>query len=142
MAVESPLTISLSPREAGLSCLYIAARVDGTMSDTDHQLIKAVIASTPALSRGDSAGDQSLFQRLQDFLDADEGLETVLELIEEAPANGEVLYALTVEFIVRRGRVSAAEMRLLDILVDRFKLAPLTRAAIDTATRIRMKALD
>ena len=75
-------------------------------------------------------------------MDADEGLETVLELIEEAPANGEVLYALTVEFIVRRGRVSAAEMRLLDILVDRFKLAPLTRAAIDTATRIRMKALD
>jgi hypothetical protein len=112
------------------------------MSDTDHQLMQAVIASTPALSGGDSDVDQSHFQRLQDLLDADEGLETVLELIEAAPANGEVLYALTVEFIVRRGRISAAEMRLLDILAGRFNVAPLTRAAIDTATRIRMKALD
>ena len=134
--------ISLSPREAGLSCLYIAARVDGPMSNTDHQLMQAVIASTPALSGGDGDVDQSHFRRLQDLLDADEGLETVLELIEAAPANGEVLYALTVEFIVRRGRISAAEMRLLDILAGRFNLAPLTRAAIDTATRIRMKALD
>ena len=142
MAVASLSMISLSPREAGLSCLYIAARVDGPMSDTDHQLMQAVIASTPALSGGDSDVDQSHFQRLQDLLDADEGLETVLELIEATPANGEVLYALTVEFIVRRGRISAAEMRLLDILASRFNLAPLTRAAIDTATRIRMKALD
>ncbi len=134
--------ISLSPREAALSCLYMAARVNGAMSDNDQQLIEAVIAATPALSGQDSAHDQSHFQRLQVLLDADEGLETVLELIEAAQGDGELLYALTVDFIVRRARISAAEMRLLDILAGRFNLAPLTRAAIDTATRIRMRALD
>ncbi|MDC0131738.1 hypothetical protein OAI46_06895 [Alphaproteobacteria bacterium] len=142
MLLQPLSSLAFSPSDTALSCLTLAARIDGSMDDADALLIADMVATSQSLKSITAPQLAHVQDATMAILGSEDGFETLLEIIEASAAHGEVLYTLSVEFIVRRERISPAEMRLLDILADRLRLAPLTRAAIDTATRIRFTALD
>jgi hypothetical protein len=111
------------------------------MDEADALLIAEISATTRGLKKLSANKIASAQETAQAILGGADGFETLLEMIEASAPKRTLLYVLSAELIVRRGRVSPAEMRLLDILAERLRLPPLTRAAIDTATRIRFSAL-
>jgi hypothetical protein len=143
MTLQPQSLVSLSPAEAAIACLSLSAHVYGPASEADHVCISAVIAATPHLRALPDSDVAAVMHLAQDIISAPEGLETMIDMLAGActSAQQQTLYALSVEFIVRRAGVSPEEMRLLDLLAEAFALAPLTRAAIDQASRIRLAPL-
>lgn len=143
MTKQTLSAISLSPAEAGLACLTLAAHVHGPAKPADLAHIDEMIAATPSLRAIPPAKQAATRDLTSAIIGANEGLDSMLTLIAAATnaTQQETLYALAVEFIVRRARISPEEMRLLELLADEFSLDPLLRAAIDQAMRARFAPL-
>ena len=144
MTTHTLSAITLSPAEAALACLTLVAHVHGPAKPDDRACLDEMIAATPSLQAIAPAKREATRDLASAIIGANEGLDSMLMLIASATdtAQQETLYALAVEFIVRRARISPEEMRLLDLLADEFALDPLLRAAIDQAIRARLAPLS
>ena len=144
MTTHTLSTLALSPAEAALACLTLVAHVHGPAKSADLACLDDIIAATPSLLAIAPAKREATRDLAIAIIGANEGLDSMLMLIAGATntAEQETLYALAVDFIVRRARISPEEMRLLDLLADEFALDPLLRAAIDQAMRARSAPLS
>ncbi|NBR79619.1 MAG: hypothetical protein EBT71_06230 [Alphaproteobacteria bacterium] len=103
-------------------------------------LIDALAASAASLADMAATDRAASLALARDLADAPDGLETLLDLCAQALKNGrdgQIAYAQAVEFVVCHGQVSPEEMHLLDLIANRLSVDRLTRAAVETAARLR-----
>lgn len=144
MKTPQPSKLVHTAQDAIILCLLTAAAVDGAPQDREIALIEAIANTSPALAMKTTDEYRRMMEIGLALIGGPDGLDTIfslatLELSRRARAT---CFALVVEFIARNGKITAEEMRFLDLLADHFKLNKLTRAAIEQAARIRLDPLS
>ncbi len=144
-STTDPLTtgLDLTPPEAALASLTLMALGGGGAMRDTRAIIGALLGATPALHILSSATIDRTIIWVGEMLTASDGLDVLLDLICHHTGGPQqaTIYALAADFVVRHGRITPEEMRLLDLFAEAFHLDRLTRAAIDTGARLRLAPL-
>lgn len=123
--------------------MVMASAVDNSMNAKELRRIGQLIDILPIFNDFDKDGLIEVSQRCADILAGPEGLDIALEVIRDAlPARSyDTAYALAVEVMAVDMSVRPEEIRLLQLLRDRFKLDKLTCAAIEHSAIARYRPL-
>ena len=113
--------------------------VDGKMKDQEIRRIGNIVRNLPVFNGFSEERLVPTAQECAAILNNEEGLATVLGLVEEAlPVQlHETAYALAVEVAAADLHVEQEELRFLQMLRDRFSLDKLVVAAIERGARAR-----
>lgn len=143
MSKATPPVKKVSPHEALIYVMIMASAVDRIMSDPEMEAIGTIVKRVPAFEGFDKKRLLRISQDCSDVLAADNGFETALSLIERSltKAQHETAYAMAVEVMVVDKTVNLEEVRLLDILAERFELSDLVVAAVKHSAEARYRAL-
>ncbi|MFN7012204.1 tellurite resistance TerB family protein [Rhizobium arsenicireducens] len=137
--MKTPVT----PHDAMIFVMVMASAVDNSMNAKELRRIGQLIDILPIFNDFDKDGLIEVSQRCADILAGPEGLDIALEVIRDAlPARSyDTAYALAVEVMAVDMSVRPEEIRLLQLLRDRFKLDKLTCAAIEHSAIARYRPL-
>ncbi len=132
---------SLSQQEALVYVMVMMSAVDRDMTDDEFARIGTLVRFLPSFEGFD---ENRLIQIGRDCaaqLAAPEGLDVTLEMVREALPQRlhDTAYALAVEIAAADQRVRNEEIRLLQLLRDRFGLDKLTCAAIERGAIARFR---
>ncbi len=119
--------------------MVLASAADREMTDTELRRIGQIVDRLPVF---DDFGTDSLAARAAEcaeLLNAEEGLEAVLETIRDNLPQKlhETAYAVACEIVVADGRVAQEELRLLEMLAQSLPIDRLAAAAIERGARAR-----
>lgn len=132
---------TLSARGACIACLAFVAAADAKMSKAEYALIATIL-------EGETESDIAI---TLDLLAAEGGVDALFEMVALALIEENTIspltkaakaYTLCAEFVVRNGKHTPEEIRALELLGEQLRIDRLTRAAIDTAMRIRFLSTD
>lgn len=123
----------ISVQEALIYVMVIVSASDNEMTDKELATIGDMIKMLPVFDGYDAGRLIPAAQRCGDILQEDNGLQLVLELVGDLlPAKlYDTAYALAVEVAAADLHVEKEELRILQLLRDRFSLDKLTVAAIE-----------
>jgi len=135
------MSSSLSQQEALVYVMVMMSAVDRHMTDDECARIGTLVRFLPSFEGFD---EDRLIQIGRDCaaeLAAPEGLDVTLELVREALPQRlhDTAYALAVEIAAADQRIRNEEIRLLQLLRDRFGLDKLTCAAIERGAIARFR---
>ncbi|MBP2235752.1 tellurite resistance protein [Sinorhizobium kostiense] len=135
------MSSSLSQQEALVYVMVMMSAVDRHMTDDEFARIGTLVRFLPSFEGFD---ENRLIQIGRDCaaeLAAPEGLDVTLELVREALPQRlhDTAYALAVEIAAADQRIRNEEIRLLQLLRDRFGLDKLTCAAIERGAIARFR---
>lgn len=124
---------TISIQEALVYVMVIMSASDNSMTDSELATIGEVAKFLPVFKDYDAANVLPAAQRCGERLQGETGLSDVLALIADTlPVHlYETAYALAVEVAAADLGVSKEELRVLQLLRDRFNLDKLTCAAIE-----------
>jgi tellurite resistance protein len=124
---------TISIPEALIYVMVITSASDASMTDSELATIGDVAKMLPVFKGFDPADVLPAAQRCGERLQSDTGLMDVLSLVADAlPVHlYDTAYALAVEVASADLDVSREELRILQLLRDRFMLDKLTVAAIE-----------
>ena len=130
-----------SIQEALIYVMVITSASDGLMTDNELATIGDVTRMLPVFDGFDPANVLPAAQRCTQLLQAEDGMNDVLTIIAETLPHllYDTAYALAVEVAASDIAVSKEEMRILQILRDRFRLDKLTCAAIERGAIARYR---
>ncbi len=130
---------TISHHSALIYTMVLMSAADRNMSDNEIATMGEIVRSLPVFRDYDFDQLANAAETCADLLDADEGLETVLALIEQALPDRlcETAYAIACEVAAADGSVSQEELRLLEIIRYRLDVGRLIAAAIERAVRAR-----
>ncbi|MDQ0313794.1 tellurite resistance TerB family protein [Amorphus orientalis] len=133
----------ISHHDALIYVMVTMSAVDRSMTDAELQRIGDIVRTLPVFRDFREGRLVEAAETCADILQADDGLETVLELIRTCiPAQlYETAYALGVEVAAADLHVEPEELRLLAMLRDRLELDKLTTAALERSARARYHTL-
>ncbi len=119
--------------------MVLVSAADGDMTDAELTVIGDFIRTLPVFKDYDS---KLLTQAAADcaaFLSADDGFETVLDIIGQALPDRlrETAYALACDVAAADMSADQEELRLLEMLSNHLEIDPLVTAAIERAARAR-----
>ncbi|HUZ73336.1 MAG TPA: tellurite resistance TerB family protein [Stellaceae bacterium] len=119
--------------------MVLASAADRGMRDAELRIIGDIVNHLPVFADYDH---KRLAKDLDDcaaLLGADDGLENVLTRVRAAlPAKlRETAYAVACDVVAADGAASQEELRLLELLRERFEVDPLIAAAIERGARAR-----
>lgn len=128
-----------SPHDALIYIMVIMSAADRSMTDRELSKIGSIIQTLPVFQDYDSDQLVMAAARCTEILQADDGLDQVLDqAFDIMPKNlRETAYALAVEVAAADLHLEQEELRLLQILRDRFMLDRLACAAIERGARAR-----
>lgn len=133
----------ISVQEALIYVMVIVSASDNAMTDKELATIGDMIKMLPVF--GDYDGNRIIpaAQRCGDILQEENGLSLVLELVGDVlPAKlYDTAYALAVEVAAADLHVEQEELRILQMLRDRFRLDKLTVAAIERGAIARHRTV-
>jgi tellurite resistance protein len=142
---KAPRTNSkaLSREDALIYVMVAVSAVDRVMSDAELSSIGLIVKRMPAFEGFDERRLIEVSKACAHALSAEHGLERTLEAIAKVLPGllGETAYALAVEVAVADRNVNLEEVRLLDMLAERFQLDDLITAAIKRAAMARYRYL-
>jgi tellurite resistance protein len=123
----------ISVQEALIYVMVIVSASDNEMTDKELATIGDVVKMLPVFQGYDGNRIIPAAQRCGDILQEDNGLQLVLELVGDILPTRlfDTAYALAVEVAAADLHVEQEELRILQLLRDRFKLDKLTVAAIE-----------
>jgi len=123
----------ISIEEALIYVMVLVSASDNAMTDSELASIGDMIKTLPVFENYDERNVIPAAQRCGDILQEENGLSLVLELVGDLlPAKlYDTAYALAVEVAAADLHLEAEELRVLQLLRDRFKLDKLTVAAIE-----------
>lgn len=123
----------ISIEEALIYVMVIVAASDNSMTDQELATIGDLIKTLPVFKDYNTNNVIPAAQRCGDILQEDNGLSLVLELIGDILPSKlyDTAYALAVEVAAADLHVEREELRILQLLRDRFGLDKLTVAAIE-----------
>ncbi len=129
----------ISIQEALIYVMVLVSASDNAMSDKELAKMGDVIKTLPVFNGYDTANVIPAAQRCGEILQDDNGLSLVLELIGDVipPKLYDTAYALGVDVAAADMSVQQEEIRILQMLRDRFFLDKLTVAAIERAAIAR-----
>ncbi len=129
MSGQDPISIE----EALIYIMVIVSASDNSMTDNELATIGDMIKTLPVFKDYNPNNVIPAAQRCGDILQEDNGLFLVLELVGDIlpPKLYDTAYALAVEVAAADLHVEKEELRLLQLLRDRFGLDKLTVAAIE-----------
>ncbi len=129
MSMNEPISV----QEALIYVMVIVSASDNEMTDKELATIGDVVKMLPVFQGYDGARIIPAAQRCGDILQEDNGLQLVLELVGDVLPHKlyDTAYALAVEVAAADLHVEKEELRILQLLRDRFRLDKLTVAAIE-----------
>jgi hypothetical protein len=141
---KAPATAkAITPHEALVYVMIMASAVDRIMSDIEMETIGTIVRRLPAFEGFDKKRLLRVSQDCSDVLAQPEGFEAALGLIERALSKSlhVTAYAFGVEIMAVDKTVNLEEVRLLEILAERFDLSDLVIAAVKQSAEARYRAL-
>jgi len=135
---------TISHHAALIYTMVLVSAADRDMTDSELLMIGEIIQVLPIFKDYDIDLLPATTAACAELVDDDNGLETVLALIAEAlPGHlRETAYALGCDIAAADGSVRQEELRLLEMLRDRFRLDTLVATAIERAARARFATLS
>ncbi|GAB4522145.1 MAG: tellurite resistance TerB family protein [Roseibium sp.] len=123
----------ISVQEALVYVMVIVSASDNEMTDKELATIGDMVKMLPVFQGYDGNRIIPAAQRCGDILQESNGLQLVLELVGDILPSKlyDTAYALAVEVAAADLHVEQEELRILQLLRDRFKLDKLTVAAIE-----------
>lgn len=135
MSINEPVSV----QEALIYVMVIVSASDNAMTDKELATIGDMIKMLPVFETYDGNRIIPAAQRCGDILQEENGLSLVLELVGDVlpPSLYDTAYALAVEVAAADLHVEQEELRILQMLRDRFRLDKLTIAAIERSAIAR-----
>jgi len=132
-----------SPHDTLIYIMVVMSAADRSMTDSELSKIGNIINTLPVFDDYDADNLVLAASRCTEILQADDGLEQILKnAVETLPRHlYETAYALAVEVAAADLHLEQEELRLLQILRDRFNLDRLACAAIERGARARHQSL-
>ncbi len=138
MSMNEPISV----QEALIYVMVIVSASDNEMTDMELATIGDVVKMLPVFDGYDGGRIIPAAQRCGDILQEENGLQLVLELVGDVLPHKlyDTAYALAVEVAAADLHVEQEELRILQLLRDRFKLDKLTIAAIERSAIARHRS--
>ena len=132
---------TISIQEALIYVMVIISASDNSMTDSELAKIGDLAKTLPVFEDFDPANVLPAAQRCGERVQGEDGLSDVLAIIADTlPVHlYDTAYALAVEVAAADLGVSKEELRVLQLLRDRFNLDKLTTAAIERGAIARYK---
>ena len=133
----------ISVQEALIYVMVIVSASDNSMTDNELATIGDMIKMLPVFQNYDGNKIIPAAQRCGDILQEDNGRSLVLELVGDVLPTKlyDTAYALAVEVAAADLHVEQEELRILQLLRDRFSLDKLTVAAIERGASARHRTV-
>jgi len=134
---------TISHHAALIYVMVIVSAADRSMSDAELRRIGSIIRNLPIFADFSEENLISTAQTCAQILDDQEGLETVLGLVSGALPEKlhDTAYALAVEVAASDLNVNPEELRILQILRNRFGLDRLVCAGIERTVLARHRTI-
>ncbi|MTI43053.1 hypothetical protein JM93_02978 [Roseibium hamelinense] len=132
---------AISIQEALVYVMVIMSAADSSMTDSELATIGEMVKHLPVFKDFDDSEVLPAAQRCGDLLQQSNGLDATLELVSVTlPAKlYDTAYALAVDVAAADLDLRQEELRLLQMLRDRFRLDKLTVAAIERGAQARFR---
>jgi tellurite resistance protein len=133
----------LTPHEALIYIMITMSAADRQISDHELERIAQIVRQSPVFMGYDVNSLAKTAEGCADFLNGDEGLEQLLDIVCGALPKKlhETAYALAVEVAAADLKVPDEEIRLLELLRDALHLDKLVTAAIERSARARHQTI-
>ena len=131
----------LSPQDALIYLMVIAASSDSSMNEVELQRIETLVGQLPVFDSSDRAGLSRVANNCVDLINSSSDIEGVLDMaISAIPARlQDTAYALVVEIAAADLTLPQEELRFLEMIRDKLDLDRLVTAAIEVAARARYR---
>ena len=131
----------LSPQDALIYLMIVAASSDSAMTDRELGRAQALIAQLPVFEGYDHTRLPQVANECVDLINGAHDIEEVLEMALAAIPKRlqDTAYSLAVEITAVDLKLEQEELRLLEMVRDRLDLDRLTTAAIEAAARARYR---
>ncbi|NVK34080.1 MAG: tellurite resistance TerB family protein [Rhodobacteraceae bacterium] len=132
---------TISIQEALIYVMVITSASDSSMTDSELATIGEVVKTLPVFDNYEPANVLPAAQRCGERVQGENGLSDILDLVADTlPVHlFDTAYALAVEVAAADLGISKEELRILQLLRDRFNLDKLTTAAIERGAIARFK---
>jgi tellurite resistance protein len=129
----------ISHHKALIYTMVMVSAADSDMTDAEFRAIGEEVQRLPIFRDYDIEQLPQAAAECAEFLQAEEGLDTLMERVKEGLPSKlyETAYALACDVAVADGKLSQEELRLLQILRNRLGLDRLHSAAIERGARAR-----
>ncbi len=119
--------------------MVLASAADRDMTDSEVRRIGEIVSRLPVFEDFDVETLTDTAAECAGLLDADDGLDTVLQVIREALPRKlrETGYAVACEIVAADGTANREELRLLELLGQSLEIDRLSAAAIERGARAR-----
>lgn len=133
----------LDHHRALIYTMVIVSGADSRMSEAEQQAIGDIVGHLPVFRDFNRAALSGLLSDCAELLAGPDGFEATLAAIRSGlPARlRETAYAIACDLVAVDGEASQEELRVLELLRDRFALDRLTAAAIERGSRARFQTL-
>ncbi|HJT08069.1 MAG TPA: tellurite resistance TerB family protein [Stellaceae bacterium] len=123
--------------------MVLASAADTDMTDAELQIIGDIVNHLPVFRDYDRKRLTKDLKECAQLLGKDDGLDVVLKAVKRALPQRlrETAYALACDVAAADGEASQEELRLLEILRDRFGVDRLIAAGIERGARARFAAM-
>ena len=123
--------------------MVLASAADREMTDAELRRIGQIVERLPVFGDFDTDSLARRAAECAELLNAEDGLETVLDVIRDALPEKlrETAYAVACEIVVADGRIAQEELRLLEMLAQSLPIDRLAAAAIERGARARHMTL-
>jgi uncharacterized membrane protein YebE (DUF533 family) len=132
----------ISPQEALIYTMVVAAESDGEIVDAEIDIVGDVLNHLPVFKGIDRATMTAMAARGSNLLAQADGADRVFGLIREALSMPlrETAYALACDVIAVDRRLSRAEMGVLERIRAELEVDPVMARAIEQVTQVRFQA--
>ncbi|MGF1627357.1 MAG: tellurite resistance TerB family protein [Alphaproteobacteria bacterium] len=129
----------LDAQAALVYIMVMASAADREMTDSELMTIGDIVRHLPAFRDFDAEQLPSTAAACAERLNADDGLDAMLDDVREAlPARlRETAYALACDIVAADGTASQEELRMLEMIRHRLDIPRLSAAAIEHGARVR-----
>ena len=133
----------LSPQQAIIYAMITTSAADAKMSDAELGRIGWIVKELPVFQDFDENDLITESKECAKVVSADDGLNTVLDMIASALPEDlrETAFALAADVAASDQRSNPAERRFLQLLAGRLQLDPLFVAALARSAAVRHRSL-
>jgi hypothetical protein len=133
--------MALSTQDALIYLMIVSASSDTDMTDQELKRIEGLVSRLPVFSGYDVGKLAEVANQCVDLINLDGGLDAVLDQALAAVPERlhDTAYALAVEIAAVDLKLEQEELRFLEMVRDKLDLDRLVTAAIETATRARLR---
>ena len=132
----------ISPQEALIYAMVVAAESDGEIVDAEIDIVGDVANHLPVFEGLDRRAIAAMAARCSDLLAQPDGADRVFGLIREAlsvPLR-ETAYALACDVIAVDRRLSRSEMAVLERIRAQLEVDPIMARSIEQVAQVRFQA--